>query len=182
MLYWHLEQMQVDTLAAGDNLAGAIWGTNTDPSIKASAAEIFVAIYEGAVPDSELTAKEPMDAEGRQRTRYRNCLMIATRAKGERDYTSVELTDKHKRQYPQSWGFFQNRTNTRRRVMVDLLPGITQADINELHDLKIYVLDQLAEADVPENLAPWRTMARLYLAPPKPRMRLVDGALKEVAA
>jgi hypothetical protein len=181
MLHWHLEKMQITTLAAGDGQSGAIWGQSTDPSVQSSAAEVFVAIYEGAVPDAELSANEPMDGEGRQRTRYRNCLMIATRAKGDKDYTSVELTDLHKRQYPLSWGYFQNRQATRRRVLIDLLPGITQADINELHDLRIYVLDQLAEAEVPENLVAWRTMARLYLAPPKPRLRLVNGKLEEVA-
>ena len=181
MLYWNREQMQVPTLSGGDSNAGALWGLNADPSSKTTDIEMFVAIYEGAVPDAELTAKEPVNAEGGQRQRYRNCLMIATRAKGEKDYTSVELNDTHKRQFPKSWAFFQNRENTRRRVSVELLPGITQADVCELHELRIHVLDQLAEADLPANLLPWRAMARLYLAPPKPRLRMVDGKLQEVA-
>lgn len=136
--------------------------------------EFLVAIYEGADVDPELSAQAG-------RTRYRNTALIAVRVKGEKDFISTPLTDEHRRRFPRATSWWEQNKSAAAVVSVRLLPGITPADIAELDDLKLMDVDALAGADVPENLQPWQNLAKRLRTLTKPRMRLVEGSLQEVA-
>ena len=133
--------------------------------------DIEVAIHLGCQLDAALTEKAA-------RPRYVNTLMIAKRNAGEKDYVSEPLTDEHRAMFPRAWAWWQAQEKRRAAASVELLPGITPADIAELRELKITDLDQLADcSDIPEELAEWQAMARRFRTLSKPRMRLVDGAM-----
>lgn len=136
--------------------------------------DYMVAIYEGAELDAELSEKSG-------RNRYRNVPMIAVKVKGEKDYVSETLTEKHRRRFPSAYAKWEAIRNAPPRVSAMLLPGITMADLRELEELQLIWLDKLAAADVPENLKPWQDLAKRFLTLSKPRLRLVDGQLTEVA-
>lgn len=136
--------------------------------------EFLVAIFEGADVDPELSAQSG-------RTRYRNVPMIAVRVKGEKDFVSVPMEDSHRRRFPRATAWWEQNKSAAAVVSVRLLPGISPADIAELDDLKLMDVDALAAADVPDNLQPWQTLAKRLRTLTKPRMRLVEGSLQEVA-
>jgi hypothetical protein len=134
----------------------------------------FVAIYHGAEVDADLTA-----AEGRQR--YRNAPMIAIKNKGERDYISTAYTPQHANRFPRAARWWEERQKDARRVSVALLPGVSPADLMELSELGITDVETLATKDVPQNLAPFRDLAKRFVSLGKPRMRLVGGVMEQVA-
>ena len=136
--------------------------------------DYLIAIYNGADVDSEQSALDG-------RTRYRNTAMICIRIKGERDFVSEVLTDQHKKRFPRAAAWWARHQSSEARVPVALLPGITAADLMELGELELGDVEALASADVPDNLKPWRDLARRFRSLSKPRLRLVDGALLEVA-
>ena len=138
------------------------------------APDIQVAIYQGAQVDPDLT-----EASGR--TRYRNAPMLCKRNVGEKDFVSEPLTDEHRARFPRAWAWWQAQADKRAKVAISLLPGITPAEIAELADLGVNDVEALAASDVPEELAGWKAMAIRFRILSKPRMRLVDGALQEVA-
>lgn len=135
----------------------------------------FVAIYHGAEVDPDLTA-----AEGRQR--YRNAPMIVVRNKGESDYTSVPLTRELEARFPRAARWWKEKQDDAKRVSIALLPGITPADLAELHELEISDVETLAKKDgIPKNLEPFRDLARRFVTISKPRLRVVDGVMEQVA-
>ena len=74
------------------------------------------------------------------------------------------------------------RMRYKAKTSVELLPGILPADVAELRELELHDVDALAEAAaVPAELAGWQAMARRLRSLHKPRVRLVDGQLMEVA-
>lgn len=136
----------------------------------------LVAIYHGAVVDPEASARE-----GRQR--YRNVPMVCVRNKGEKDFTSEELTEAHRHRFPRAYAWWLQHQADARLTRIELLPGITPADVMELQELGIFHAEPLAEAaELPENLQPWRAFALRLRSLSKPRARLVNGQLQEVAA
>lgn len=137
----------------------------------ARAPDLDVAIYQGAEIDPDMT-----EASGRNR--YRNAAMICKRNVGEKDFVSEPLTEEHRLRFPRAWGWWQAQKDKAAKVSIELLPSITPADVAELADLGITDVDTLAASDVPPELAPWK-IAAMRLR--KPRMRLVDGQLQEVA-
>lgn len=136
--------------------------------------DYLVAIYEGAEIDPELTARDG-------RNRYRNAPMVCVRIKGEKDFVSEPLTAEHQHRFPRAWRWWQQHRGDSPKVSVQLLPGISAADLMELDELKLLDVASLAAAEVPYNLLPWRELARRFITLSKPRMRLVDGKLQEVA-
>lgn len=137
--------------------------------------DYLVAIYEGAEIDPELTARDG-------RNRYRNAPMICIRIKGERDFISEPLRDEHARRFPRATRWWQQHRGETPRVSVRLLPGIGAADLMELDELHLADVASLAAAEsIPENLSRWRDLSRRFLTLSKPRLRLVDGQLQEVA-
>lgn len=137
--------------------------------------DLEVAIHIGASQDAELSAQS-----GRQR--YRNTLMIAKRIAGEKDFVSESLTDEHKAMFPKAWAWWQGQVDARSRVSIALLPAITPAEIAEMNELKIADVDTLADfADIPVELAGWQAMARRLRSLSKPRFRVIDGGMEQVA-
>jgi hypothetical protein len=134
----------------------------------------LVAIYNGAVIDPEATERDG-------RARYRNAPMVCVRQHGEKDFTSEPLRDEHKQRFPRTWAWWQKHQADARKVSVSLLPGITPAEIAELRDLGVTDADALCSTEVPENLQPLRAMALRLRTLSKPRLRLVDGQMQEVA-
>lgn len=133
-----------------------------------------VAIYHGAEVDPDASARDG-------RVRYRNVAMLCKRVAGEKDFVSVPYTDEHARMFPRAAAWWQMQKDKARKVSVQLLPSITPADVAELGELGIDDVEALADADVPAELTHWRDMARRFRTLSKPRMRIVDGALQEVA-
>ena len=143
----------------------------TAAALFGKAPDLEIAIHQGCQLDAALTEKSA-------RPRYVNTLMIAKRNAGEKDYVSEPLTDEHRAMFPRAWAWWQAQEKRRAAASVELLPGITPADIAELRELKITDLDQLADcSDIPVELADWQAMARRFRTLSKPRMRLVDGAM-----
>lgn len=143
----------------------------TAATLFGKAPDLEVAIYQGASLDAELTA-----ATGRPR--YVNTLMIAKRNAGERDFVSEPLTDEHRAMFPRAWAWFQAQEAKRAAPSIDLLPGISPAELAELRELKLTDLDLLADCStVPDELSSWRALALRFRTLSKPRMRLVDGAM-----
>jgi hypothetical protein len=142
--------------------------------VVSQAPDIQVAIYQGAEIDPDLTA-----ASGRPR--YRNAPMLCKRNVGEKDFVSEPLTDEHRRRFPRAWAGWQAQADKRAKLSIQLLPNIMPADVAELDALGIHDVDTLASTDVPAELQPWRSMANRLRTLSKPRLRLVDGQLQEVA-
>lgn len=138
------------------------------------APDIQVAIYQGAQIDPDLT-----EASGRQR--FRNAPMLCKRNIGEKDFVSEPLTEGHKRRFPRACAWWQAQTDKRAKLSIQLLPNITPAEVAELDALEIRDIDALASTEVPAELQPWRDMANRLRSLSKPRVRLVDGQLREVA-
>ena len=137
--------------------------------------DMQVAIYQGAVHDPELS-----EASGRMR--YKNAPMICKRYVGEKDFVAEPLTAEHRARFPRAWAWWQAQIDKRAKTSVELLPGILPADVAELRELELSDVDALAEApSVPAELAGWQAMARRLRSLHKPRVRLVDGQLMEVA-
>lgn len=133
--------------------------------------DTYVAIHEDAMADTDLSEKSG-------RPRFVNAVMISIRNKGEKDFISVPLTDEHLRMYPRAAAWWQKHKDTQSKVSVRLLPGMTMAEAMELEAINLGDLDALVSGEVPPELAHWKAIAgRLR----KPRMRLVDGQLQEVA-
>jgi len=138
------------------------------------APDIQVAIYQGAQVDPDLT-----EASGRQR--FRNAPMLCKRNIGEKDFVSEPLTDEHRQRFPRAWAWWQAQADKRAKISIALLPNIMPADIAELDALGIHDVDTLASTEVPAELQQWRNMANRLRTLSKPRLRLVDGQLQEVA-
>lgn len=133
--------------------------------------DCHVAIHQDAMADTEASEREG-------RPIYRNAIMISVRNKGEKDFVSVPYTAEHARQYPRAAKWWDEHQNDKRKVSVALLPGITPAEVAELHGIGLSDLDGLANADVPDPLRAWKDMALRFRTLSKPRMRLVDGELQ----
>lgn len=103
--------------------------------------------------------------------------MIAKRNAGEKDFVSEPMTHEHRAMFPQAWNWFQAQQTRKQAASIELLPGISPAELAELRELKLTDLDALADAAVPVELEPWRALALRFRTLSKPRMRLVDGAM-----
>lgn len=133
--------------------------------------DTYVAIHEDAVQDTELTASSG-------RPRFHNVTMIAIRNKGEKDFVSVPLTDQHLRAFPRAAAWWKQHKDDKAKLSVRLLPGMTMAEALELEGIGMGDVDALIAGEAPEELAHWKAVAMRIR---KPRMRLVDGQLQEVA-
>lgn len=133
--------------------------------------DTFVAIHEDAMEDTELSASSG-------RPRYRNVTMISIRNKGEKDFVSVPLKDEHLRMFPRAAKWWQQHKDASAKISVRLLPGMSIAEAMELEGINMGDLDSLLAGELPPELAHWRPIAARIR---KPRMRLVDGQLQEVA-
>lgn len=140
--------------------------------VVARAPDISVAIYQGAEIDPELTA-----ASGRNR--YRNAPMLCKRNVGEKDFVSEPLADEHRIRFPRAWAWWQAQKEKAARVSIELLPGISPADVAELRDLGIGDVETLVTKEVPVELSGWKDISMRLRG--KPRLRLVDGVYQEVA-
>lgn len=130
----------------------------------------LVAIYQGAEVDPEATERDG-------RPRYRNVPMVCVRVMGEKDFISEPLNEKHAQRFPRAMAWWEKHQNDARKTPVALLPGITPADLKELEALGWTDTETLADAEVHENLQPFRDMARRLRSLAKPRLRIVDGQM-----
>ncbi|HQC98500.1 MAG TPA: hypothetical protein PK306_22620 [Aquabacterium sp.] len=139
------------------------------------APDVFVSIYDDAVEDGDLSAQSG-------RPRFRNVPMISVKNRGERDFVSVPLTDDHLRRFPRAAAWWRKHKGDAPPVSVQLLPGITPAEVAELEAMQLHHVEALCESqDMPEELAHWKTLALRLRSLTKPRLRLVDGEYREVA-
>lgn len=136
----------------------------------------FVAIYDGATVDADASARSG-------RTRYRNVPLIAVKCAGEKDFVSRPLTAQDRARFPTATALYEKRRAEWAAVIpLALLPGITPADLAEFAELGITDAATLpGRDDLPPELVTWQVMAKRLAALHKPRLRLVDGKLQEVA-
>lgn len=147
-----------------------------DAELFGRAEVIYVAIYENAAPDPEAT-----EASGRPR--YRNAPFIAVKEKGTKDFVSRPVNEDDKRRFPRAWQAWEARKNTAAPLPLELLPGIRPAALRELREIGIQSVEALAECDRTDlgELDQFRVLARRLRSIHKPRLRLVDGKMQEVA-
>lgn len=124
--------------------------------------------------------KDVAASEAKGRPVYVGSTLIAVRIVNEHDYMARPLTEADVTRFPRAWHAYQGRKAGPKHVDVALLPGIQLAQVKALHDMKLGDIVALAKADpLDDELEPFR-MAAIKFA--KPRFRVVDGELKEVAA
>ena len=87
--------------------------------------------------------------------------------------------------FPQAYAHFE-RFRDWKQHSLDLLPGVPLSKLATLRDLKIHTIEQLAEHTdpLPEQFADVRALAlrfSLFFRGDKPRLRLVDGQLEQIA-
>lgn len=139
-----------------------------------AAPDCHVAIHVDAMEDSDASAREG-------RPVFRNVVLVSIKNKGERDFISVPWTREHQMLYPRAAASWESRKELNTKVSVELLPGITPAEVAELRAIDLGDLEALAAGTVPQALAKWKELAVRFRTLSKPRVRLVDGELKEVA-
>lgn len=145
-----------------------------DEEVFGKRAGYLVSVYDYATLDSEAT-------EACGRNRYKNIPYIAVMVRGEKDYSGRPLDAADKLKFPRAWAAYVGRQGAAPMHALELLPGITAADLREFSDLKITTIEGVVAFDGElHELAQWRNIGRRILNP-KPRMRLVDGALVEAA-
>lgn len=111
---------------------------------------------------------------------YRDVPYCCIRLKGERDFISQPVTDEHIAEFAEAWKLYQHALGQEQHSL-KLLPKITPSVAYSLRDQGIHTIEQLAEATVPDAFADWQALARQWVRfwqNPKPRMRLVNGALE----
>lgn len=147
-----------------------------DAELFGRAEVIYVAIYENAAPDPDAT-----EASGRPR--YRNAPFIAVKEKGTKDFVSRPVNDEDKRRFPRAWKAWEARIDKNPPLALELLPGIRPAALRELREIGIHSIDALAECDREDlgDLDAFRVLARRLRTLSKPRLRMVDGQIQEVA-
>lgn len=133
---------------------------------------------------------------------YAEKVYVEIKVPDDKDFMSRPATKADFRQYPDSYAHFE-RVRDFKQHRLDLLPGMSVALLATAQALGLFTIEQLA-AHTPEN-APWRlsndedpypvlagelpaalqdarlTAKRFVNFANKPRVRLVDGALQEVA-
>ena len=139
--------------------------------------DFLVAVFDDAVLDVEAS-----HASGRRR--FRNVTMIAVRNVGEKDFTSSVLTPELEARFPNAVRVYREKREAwTKQIPLELLPGITPAEVAELRAIKVPDMLALAEADaLPPELQQWQVLARRFQTlNQKPRLRVVDGAVQAVA-
>lgn len=97
---------------------------------------------------------------------------------------SYRVTDEHRKAFPEAYAKFKELDGQRSTPLVilpDYMPSVGAA----LVDMGIRNIEALAAATVPAAFEPHRAWAKRYVAfraGVKPRLRLVNGQLEEVAA
>lgn len=147
-----------------------------DAELFGRAEVIYVAIYENAVYDAEASERDG-------RPRYTNAPFIAVKEKGTKDFASRPVNDDDKRRFPRAWKAWEARQGQVPPLPLELLPGIRPAALRELREIGVNDIEALAacERDDLGELETFRTLARRLRSLTKPRLRLVDGKLEEVA-
>lgn len=132
---------------------------------------------------------------------YEDKVYVEIRMPDATDYMSKLATPTDFRQHPEAYKLFE-RIRDWKQHRLDLLPGITPAQLATLRALSLHTIEQLAShtpetapwltredgdpypklaGELPASLEPIKTTARRYVSFCKPRLRLVDGRLQEVA-
>lgn len=146
-----------------------------DEEINGKAPDSLVAIYDGAIEDAEATERDG-------RKRFKVVTMIAIRNMGESDFAPHPLREDEPAKYPRAWKRYEAGRNAAPSHRLELLPGVNAASLAELAELKLRTIEQLAAFDGELfDLAPLREKAKRLLSALKPRLRLIEGTLQEVA-
>lgn len=125
-------------------------------------------------------AKDEAASIARGRPVYRDAVMIAVKVLGEHDFMPHPLTQAEALRFPRAYRAYQSRRVGPSHIDVALLPGIALAQVRALHDMGLGNITDLAKANtMDDELEPFRQAAVKFA---KPRFRVIDGQLKEVAA
>jgi hypothetical protein len=146
-----------------------------DEEINGKAPDSLVSIYDGAIEDVEASERDG-------RKRYKVVTMVAVRNFGEKDFAPHQLRDGEPAKFPRAWKAYEQRKSSPSWHRLELLPGINAAHLCELAELGVRSIEALAEFDGDLfEVAALRERARVILRALKPRLRMVEGSLQEVA-
>lgn len=95
---------------------------------------------------------DPVSTDREGHAVYRSQPFVTVRAKGERDCICVPVTKEHQLQFAQQWREFVDRTS--RATQSDLLhlPTINLAIVRTLHELGIFTVEMLADAEIVDRV------------------------------
>lgn len=131
---------------------------------------------------------------------YEDRIYVEIKMPDSTDYMSQLATNALIREHPDAYKLFE-RVRDWKQHALELLPGITPAQLATLHDLNLHTIEQVA-AHTPET-APWlkhvdgdpfpklagelppslqdlKTTAKRFVLFGKPRARYVNGNLEEI--
>lgn len=112
---------------------------------------------------------------------------IEKRFEGQKDFISKPATEQDKREHRQAWEEYQKIAGRPPRHAIQLLPGndvVTLAIFNELNILHIEDFLEFSEQhpdtlDIFEELKPLLDAAKRWRTFMKPRLKLVNGEMKD---
>jgi hypothetical protein len=111
---------------------------------------------------------------------YKDKIRAFVQVSGERDYTTIDVNEDHISQYPREWELFQRSNARERPIPLESLPKMRPCIKDALAELNIRSVQELAAAQVPEYLAPFKNWAVQVLGihnvangKEKPRFKLV---------
>lgn len=146
-------------------------------------------IMQEILPDKNVLAqffmhaqKDDETSDREQRPAYKDVLCVLLKVQGERETFSRVATDIDKRKYPESWAQFEAQ-NSKTKTHLRSLPGITPARFQEFIEMGIRCVEDLAEygGTMTDEQDKLRGIAKRVLSAIKPRFRMIDGKLAEVA-
>ena len=134
---------------------------------------LMVRFFVGSVKDVEESDKLGAPV-------YKDKIRAFVQVSGERDYTTIEVTDDHVKQYPREWELFQRANKKERPIPLESLPKMRPCIKDALAELNIRSVQELQAADVPEYLLPFKNWAAQVMGihnvaegKAKPRFKLV---------
>jgi len=118
---------------------------------------------------------------------YVDVVYVTVKNRGSRDSISQRATDEHKAQYPEAWKAFQDWMRVRlTHTPLAVAPWGTPGVLATLRELGMVWVEELAAfaGALPAGYDEHRAWCKRFVnfkAGVKPRLRLIDGQLTEVA-
>lgn len=136
---------------------------------------VLAAFFMHAQKDEEASIREG-------RPVYNDVICVQLKVQGERETFSRVSTEVDKRKWPEAWAQFDAMHN-KAKTHLTKLPGITPARFHEFIETGIRSVEDLAEytGSLTDEQDKLRGIAKRMLSAIKPRFRMVEGKLQEVA-
>jgi hypothetical protein len=152
--------------------------------------DLMVRFVEHAKRDhkAEQEQQERIDAGSGEVARpyFKSTVYIDKRHKGQKDHMSKPATQEDKRNFPNEWAAFQAAQEQPAKHAIALLPGnsvCTQAIFDHLRieyieDFLVFTEEHPEILDIFNELRPMLEVAKRWRTFMKPRLKLIEGELK----